>query len=470
MVFVSIEFLILLLSALIMIAISPRRIRSWIMVITSYIFYGWWDYRFLGLLLVSSTIDFICGLLADPERTTDERVRRVGLVTSIVANLSILGFFKYFDFFIGALNSSAFRFGIANEEILPLMGIVLPVGISFYTFQSMSYTIDVYRGDLRSTLNVGDFLAYVSFFPQLVAGPIERGSQLLPQISKGFVVAVENLPRALPLLLVGVFKKLVIADNAGLVVNSVFTAQDPGALDVWIGGYAFAFQIWGDFSAYTDIARGTALLFGIELMENFRAPYLASNPREFWRRWHISLSTWFRDYLYIPLGGNRCGRAKTYRNLCITMFLCGLWHGAVLNFVVWGVFHGALFFLFRLTSKQEANRSLVSQVLSVVLFFQVTTLGWIIFRSSNGNLEFLWVLGQLCHLDGIMVLSSIQLLKILIIGFAVFAIQGAVQHARSSEFYREWSTAPRLVMHVVLMWAICNLIAGHTPPFIYFQF
>lgn len=472
MTFVSIEFGLLLLVTVLAVALLPPRWRSWLIVFASYVFYGWWDWRFVGLLLVSSLIDFLCGIIVDPDRTKDDRVRKIGVAVSIVANLTILCFFKYYGFFVDSLNQIPQAMGFSPEVALPTLSILLPAGISFYTFQSMSYTIDVYRGQLKSTLNLGDFLAYVSFFPQLVAGPIERGSHLLPQITAGFRFAKENLPLALQLLLLGLFKKLVIADNAGLIVDRVFNSSDPGALDVWIAGYAFGFQIWGDFSAYTDIARGTALLFGIKLLENFRAPYLAANPTEFWRRWHISLSSWFRDYLYIPLGGNRGGKAATLRNLCITMFLCGVWHGAMLNFIVWGIFHGALHLIYRLFRKpgEDAPDPSWKRALKILFFFQLTTIGWLIFRASASNSQFLTLTAELFQFDAIQILTQTDLISLTILGALVFLIQSFVHFAKSSEFYRNWHLGWRFVMVVVLILATANFMTTENPPFIYFQF
>ena len=311
----------------------------------------------------------------------------------------------------------------------------------------------------------------MAFFPQLVAGPIERGAHLLPQISAGFQFQCAAIPRAFSLMLLGVFKKLVIADNAGVIVDSVFTAnpQSISSADIWIAGYAFAFQIWGDFSAYTDIARGVALLFGISLLENFRAPYLARNSTEFWRRWHISLSNWYRDYLYIPLGGNRGSVAVTYRNLFLTMFLCGLWHGAKLNFIIWGAFHGLLHIVYRWRRKEGKPKSW-SRIFQVFLFFQFTVIGWIIFRSSAHNTQVFDVFEILFRFSGSGVLQFKEWMLVLLLGLPVFAIQFAVHRSQESAFYAKWSVGARFLLNLCLLVGILYFACEDPPPFIYFQF
>jgi D-alanyl-lipoteichoic acid acyltransferase DltB (MBOAT superfamily) len=312
-------------------------LRNALIVAASYVFYGWWDVRFLGLLVATSFVDYGVGLGLGVLRAPGRR--RALLAGSIVVNLIVLGFFKYYDFFVTSCVELGARLGVTLDA-RPL-GVILPVGISFYTFQSMSYALDVYRGVLAPTRNLVNFLAYVAFFPQLVAGPIERGAHLLPQFERTLRVTREMVASGLWLMISGMFKKVVLADNLAPLVDLAYGAGgDPCAAVVIGGTLAFAAQIYCDFLGYSDIARGTARVLGFELMRNFDRPYAAANVREFWRRWHISLSTWLRDYLYIGLGGNRHGAARTAVNLLLTMLLGGLWHGAAWHFVLWGAWHG----------------------------------------------------------------------------------------------------------------------------------
>lgn len=340
MVFNSLTFLIFLGIVLLLYYRLGHRGQNWMLIAASYVFYGWWDYRFVALLLFTTFFDYSCALWIEAE--TNPTKRRWLLASSIAVNLGVLCIFKYFNFFAESLQSSMALLGVRLS--FPMLHVVLPVGISFYTFLSMSYTIDVYRRQLRATHNPTDFMLYVAYFPHLVAGPIVRASILLPQCQKPRRLNPEEVANGFWLILLGYVKKVVIADRLAQAVQWGFSRGGPPFADAssWLVLYAFAFQIYGDFSGYSDIARGLAKLMGFELVENFRAPYLVSNPAAFWRHWHISLSTWLRDYLYIPLGGNRHGRIKTYRNLFLTMLLGGLWHGAGIAYVLWGLYHGIL--------------------------------------------------------------------------------------------------------------------------------
>lgn len=326
--------------------------RNWLIIAASYLFYGWWDYRFLSLLLFSSLVDFGVGI--GLEKLTKPRSRKLLLGLSVCSNLTILGFFKYFGFFTESLADLLGRLGLQVQ--IRTLEIILPVGISFYTFQTMSYTLDVYRRKMNATRELAEFLAFVSFFPQLVAGPIERGWHLLPQFSKTLRISRSMLEEGIWLCIWGMYKKVVLADNLAPLVEMVYDHPRPGSAMVMLATVAFAFQIYCDFSGYSDIARGTARMLGFDIMLNFNLPYVAVNVREFWARWHISLSTWLRDYLYISLGGNRGSLAKTCRNLLATMLLGGLWHGAAWNFVLWGAWHGAGLVIHRLWIEWRRGR------------------------------------------------------------------------------------------------------------------
>jgi D-alanyl-lipoteichoic acid acyltransferase DltB (MBOAT superfamily) len=311
-------------------------LRNLLVVISSYVFYSWWDPRFTALLLLTSVVDFVVARLID--RTGVEQRRRAFLAASVLLNLGVLGAFKYFNFFRESFESLLNVFGVGTHWAG--WNVVLPVGISFYTFQSMSYVVDVYRRQMPACRDLLRFMAYVSFFPQLVAGPIERGTHLLPQFYRRLTITFADVELGIWLAIWGMFKKVVLADNLAPLVELVYRPSSASGPMVVLGTLAFALQIYCDFSGYCDIACGVAKLLGFDLMLNFNLPYFAPSLRDFWRRWHISLSTWLRDYLYVPLGGNRKGPARTYLNLGITMLLGGLWHGASLTFVLWGVWHG----------------------------------------------------------------------------------------------------------------------------------
>lgn len=355
----------------------PRKSRVLFLVVASYAFYGWWDYRFLALIWISTIVDFVVGKRL--AATESPRARKRLLAVSVVVNLGILGFFKYWGFFVDSAASLLTSIGLeANPSFLR---IVLPVGISFYTFQTMSYTIDIYRRTLDPEANLTRFALFVCFFPQLVAGPIERAGRLLPQIrTLSQQSAPDDWRNGVQLIIRGLFRKIVIADGLAPIVNEVFASPTTyGGVTLMVGVVAFSLQIYGDFAGYTDIARGSARLFGIDLMENFRVPYAAAGFSEFWRRWHISLSTWLRDYLYIPLGGNRGSNAQTVRNLMATMLLGGLWHGAGWGFVIWGALHGIYLVIERVWEWRIGR----SPRFPAWLMFAVVSLTWIPFRASS---------------------------------------------------------------------------------------
>ncbi|MCL4123644.1 UNVERIFIED_CONTAM: hypothetical protein GTU68_011358, partial [Idotea baltica] len=315
-----------------------HREQNLLLLIASYFFYGCWDWRFLGLISLSTFIDYFIGKAVGESESQKTKKWLVGL--SMVSNLSILGFFKYYGFFATELEQLLTSIGA--PIMMPTFYVILPVGISFYTFQTMSYTIDVYRGDCEACDSFLDFAVYVSFFPQLVAGPIERAKHFLPQVIAPRTITADHFKQGLLLIAVGMFRKVVIADNMAPIANAIFASNvdDLSGAEILLGVYAFAFQIYGDFSGYSAIARGIAKWMGFDLMVNFRMPYFATTPSDFWQRWHISLSQWLRDYVYIPLGGNRFGTLMTYRNLLLTMLIGGLWHGANWTFIIWGAFHG----------------------------------------------------------------------------------------------------------------------------------
>ena len=358
----------------------PHRGQNTLLLLASYVFYGAWDWRFLSLIWVSTIVDYVVAMRL--EKTTGDTQRRGLLTASIVVNLGLLGVFKYMGFFAAELSGLLTYLGLSVD--LPVLQVVLPVGISFYTFQTMSYTIDVYRGVIPPTRRLSDFALYVAFFPQLVAGPIERSKDLMPQISQPRAGSGEDFRVGLYHVLIGLFKKVVVADNLAVFVDAIFSA-DAATLtggECLVGVYAFAFQIYADFSGYSSMAQGIARWMGFDLMFNFRMPYFAVNPSDFWRRWHISLSSWLRDYLYIPLGGNRGRPFRVVRNLMLTMLLGGLWHGAGWTFLAWGAFHGALLCAYRGRSA-EPPPSVARRVFHAIVFFHLVCVGWLLFRADS---------------------------------------------------------------------------------------
>lgn len=362
--------------------------QNGLIAVSSFVFYGWWDWRFLTLLAFSALVDFFVALQLQKENRRRQRQYWLGL--SIFLNLGLLGFFKYFNFFLDNFEQ-AFTF-LGQPFHGEALHIILPVGISFYTFQSLSYGIDVYRRKMEPTKDVVAFLAFVSFFPQLVAGPIERAAHLLPQFFRPRVFDYANAVIGMRLILWGFFKKIVIADNCALYVNDVFAnyAQYSGSMLIF-GAVLFSFQIYCDFSGYSDIAVGLARLFGFDLMQNFRYPYFAKNIADFWQRWHISLTNWFRDYLYIPLGGNRGSLLSTIRNVFIVFLVSGFWHGANWTFAMWGLVHALLFLPLLLSGKNKVAREpekpgffpSVMGAMHILLTFCLVTFAWIFFRAES---------------------------------------------------------------------------------------
>ena len=444
----------------------------WFLLLASYVFYGWWDWRFLFLIIFSSVCNH--ALAVAMHGTDEERTRRIFLVAAVVLNLGLLGFFKYYSFFIQSAYSVMGSVGMVPS--LPLLNIVLPVGISFFTFQAMSYVIDVYRQEISPAPTLLSFSVYLAFFPQLVAGPIVRADVFLPQLGPQRADRPLETGRAGVLILGGLFKKIVLANTlATYLADPVFEFPEGyGALDTMLGVYGYALQIYCDFSAYSDIAIGVALLLGFRFPDNFRAPYFATTFQDFWRRWHISLSTWLRDYLYIPLGGSRCGRARTSCNLMITFLLGGLWHGAAWRFVVWGALHGIYLTLERVLlwlvprSFRESKARFVLAPLAWLTVFHGVCLSWFFFRADT--FEDAWImLGQLGDWETPVTLLQPQILMTLLVGFAVQLVDGD----RLTPLMN-WVDRRHPITQGILAAVVLTIILGLGPrgvaPFIYFQF
>jgi D-alanyl-lipoteichoic acid acyltransferase DltB (MBOAT superfamily) len=443
-----------------------------LILVASYVFYAWWDWRFLSLILFSTLLDFYLGKALG--KSNSKKRSKSLLWTSLLVNLGFLGVFKYFNFFIDSWVEAWGGLGVDLE--VSTLSIILPVGISFYTFQTLSYTIDVYRKELQPTHSLLNFAAYVAFFPQLVAGPIERATRLLPQFSQARTFSYKVAKSGVYLIIWGLFKKVVIADNCAFFVNQIFNNPDNfSSAELGLGAVLFAFQIYGDFSGYSDIAIGTARLFGFQLMTNFAFPYFSRDIAEFWRRWHISLSTWFRDYLYIPLGGSRVRRSLQVRNVLIIFLVSGFWHGANWTFIIWGALH-ALFFLplliFKLNRKYLENDALqFQQILKIGFTFTIVCLAWIFFRANSLTEAFQYVyniaefksasLMYFIKSSKFILMSAMILFSVFIMLYFEFkAFRKQVVEVNLNRF-----SATFIIACIVLMGAFKN-----QADFIYFQF
>ena len=464
MIFTTPAFLAFIIIVLPLYLVLSHRKQNLMLLAASYVFYGWWDWRFLFLLLFSTLLDYGVGLgLVSPRFS---HARKALLVTSIATQLALLGVFKYYDFFAVSLAAGMSRLGVAIDP--PLLQLVLPVGISFYTFHTLSYTIDIYRGKFSPTRDFVAFALFISFFPQLVAGPIARASHLLPQMLKPRKPTLDDWFEGSYLFYWGLFKKVVVADTLAKVVQSSFA--HPGELNAFsalVAVYAFAWQIYCDFSGYTDMARGCSRWFGIDLQVNFNVPYLSVDPSDFWKRWHISLSSMLRDYLYIPLGGNRHGRTRMYFALLMTMLLGGLWHGANWTFVLWGLYHGVLLIAYRVVAPdlEERLSSPLHRLVHVVWFFHLVCLGWLLFRASS----MAEVMGMLQAFTRAPV-ANWGLAARLAVAVPVFIVELPI-YLGGLQLGPLRSPAPlRAVAYVAIFWALISLGNWGGADFIYFQF
>ncbi|MCB9356124.1 MAG: MBOAT family protein [Lewinellaceae bacterium] len=440
--------------------------QNLLLLASSYVFYGWWDWRFLSLLAFSSGLDFFVGSALYKQQ--DEKKRKMLFLISMGVNLGLLGFFKYYNFFAESFVEAFSFFGQKTD--LNTLNIILPVGISFYTFQSMSYAIDIYRGKLTPTKDLIAFLAFVSFFPQLVAGPIERASHLLPQFLTKKRFSYDMVAAGLKIMLWGFFMKVVVADRLALYVQAVYGNVDMHTgLSFIVATIFFAFQIYCDFGGYSLIALGCARLFGFDLMENFRRPYFSGSFREFWGRWHISLSTWFKDYLYIPLGGNRVSPSRNYFNLFTTFVVSGLWHGANWTFVIWGGIHGSYQILEREFAKIGWLK--LPKVLQVVLVFALTCFAWIFFRAASLHEAMHIVTTILTHPGGSLYTGDLG-----IFAFSIMAILMLLTVDYINEYYPDFSLLNHQVVYVrfativIMLIYIVSLGVFDGSQFIYFQF
>ena len=543
MLFNSLEFLVFLAIVYALYRVLPFRLQNYMLLAASYVFYGWWDWRFLFLIAFSTVVDFWVGLTMQNQIGRREKVlpsvfialaamlflgthppelvaslvgqssggeairpimpwivggiavfltaaalwyrtlmgmsekarRQAALLTSVIVQLGLLGTFKYFNFFADSFVTALNRFGYDPDPLT--ISIVLPVGISFYTFQSLSYAIDIYRGDFKPTKRFFDFALFVSYFPQMVAGPIERARHLLPEFQKARVITLEQSARGVYLILLGLFKKVAIADGVAPAVNQVFGSSGVvTAGDVVIGTLLFAVQIYCDFSGYSDIARGVSKLFGIDLMLNFNLPYFAKSPRDFWRRWHISLSTWLSDYLYRSLGGNRGTLAFTCRNLMLTMILGGLWHGAAWNYVLWGFYHGTLLSAHRIATDGKGapaapeRKNYVIGAAKIGFFFIFTLYGWLLFRATSLE-QVVTFTGLLLTGSGGLDYGAAMPRLSAAIGIPLLIAMELIEYNSGNRYWYRRLRLPLMGLFAALMLFLILMGASNEPAqFIYFQF
>jgi len=448
----------------------PFRAQNCFLVAASYFFYGWWDWRFVLLLAGSSALDFYIARLIAAAQIA--RKRRTWLVVSLLINFSVLGFFKYFNFFTDSFMHLLSVLGLGHLPQV-FVQIILPPAISFYTFQEVAYIVDVYHGKLKPASSLLDYALFVSLFPHLIAGPIQRPSHLLPQVQQPRTWCSVKAFNGLLLILEGLFRKVVIADNCALVANAAFGGKfgPPSTMVVLLGTLAFAFQIYGDFSGYSSIARGSAQLLGFHFMVNFRQPYLAQSLQDFWRRWHISLSTWLRDYLYIPLGGNRYGRFRTNLNLLLTMLLGGLWHGANWTFVLWGGLHGLGLAAERwLWGRREIADSASPMTCWArrAIVFSIVCVSWVFFRSVTVPEAFQLLRGVFSWNWQPVYGVAAQFLAMFVV--LMLLLDLALEHARSEYVLESGGLATRIVAGIVLCVLTTLLGANQANAFIYFRF
>ena len=452
----------------------PHRFRWGLLLLASYYFYMSWNPQYIVLILGTTIVSFFAAIFI--EKYKEQRMRKYVLILASVVCIAVLFFFKYYNFFSNSL--VIVLKSIAIDLHPATLDVLLPVGISFYTFQTMSYMVDVYRGDVKAERHFGEYATFISFFPQLVAGPIERTRNLLPQIKSVKNFNYEEAAYGLRLMAWGFFKKLVVADNAAIYVDAVYASLDKcTGFDLLTAVLLFTFQIYCDFSGYSDIAIGTARLLGIKLMTNFKSPYLSASLKEFWGRWHISLSTWFRDYLYIPLGGSRCSRFRHSMNLMITFLVSGLWHGASWTFVFWGGIHGLVQVIENQIGWNRTNKNGLNRVLSILSIFIICNIAWVFFRAETIN-DAMFIIGNLVidlrtpaqFLDSGIDLHKNGIFKVLIAATIVMVYDWKSLKMDVLEYIASRTLVVRWCIYVLVVYCIIIMMPVETSSFIYFQF
>jgi len=475
MLFNSLQFAVFFAIVYCLYLVLDHKWQNRLLLVASYVFYGAWDWRFLSLIFISTVLDYVCGMRIHEARS--RTVKKLFLAASIAGNLSILGFFKYFNFFAGNLQALLGYFGLTVHP--HLLHIVLPVGISFYTFQTMSYSLDIYRGEMAPTRKFPEFALFVAFFPQLVAGPIERAKHLLPQMLEPRKITLAKFYDGFYLVFWGLFMKVFAADNLARVVDPVFAAAPPyNGARVLLASYAFVLQGFCDFAGYSNMARGLGKMMGFDIVVNFNIPLLATNIRDFWRKWHISLSSWLRDYLYISLGGSRRGSLRTYRNLIVTMVAVGFWHGAAWNFIIFGLFEGMALVLYHLAApalgKVRSPRGRTGRtawmVMRILFMFQVTSLGFLFFRAESVAQIGQMLRGLICDLSFSVPGIKGMALRTVFFSWIVIAVQIAQYRGGDLMAVMRARVPVKALFYFVCFYLL--LVFGVTggKEFVYFQF
>ncbi|WP_215907209.1 MBOAT family O-acyltransferase [Kordia aestuariivivens] len=463
---------------------SPKKLRHLTLTIISYVFYGWANPAFVLLMIGSTIIDYVCGLFISEQwgenwkkpiktlvKGADRTKRqRIAVTVSVISNLSLLVFFKYFNFAVENYNGLLEFIGLQGIESNSIINVVLPLGISFYTFQSMSYSIDIYRGNAKAIRNFIDFACYVSMFPQLVAGPIIRFQEVSNQL-KHRTHTLEKFSRGIAFFCLGMAKKVLLANPCGKIADVCFDSVDVGFLNSWYGAISYAFQIYFDFSGYSDMAIGLGLMLGFVFAKNFDSPYSSRSITEFWRRWHISLSTWLRDYLYIPLGGNRKGNGRTYVNLMIVMLLGGLWHGSSWNFIIWGAIHGSFLAFERLANKQAFYQKLPKFV-AIISTFIIVVFTWVFFRASDLPSALTYIQSmfggntnsQADLVNNVLILNNYYIFSFFLAGIVVW------KFPQTWDFTKKITLAKSVWIMLLMMISVMALVTQDFNPFIYFIF
>lgn len=473
MIFNSVEFILFFPIVYLLYLILDHKKQNLLLLVASYFFYGYWDWRFLGLILLSTLVDYVASNEIGKNKPA---TRKIAFWSSIIINLGILGFFKYYNFFINSLASLFSTVGISYSPYV--FNIILPLGISFYTFQTMSYTIDVYRGTIKPVSDFFDFALFVSFFPQLVAGPIERATNLIPQVLLPRKITFNDMEEGAYLVLQGFFKKIFVADNMSFIVNPIFAKASPSGFEVLVGSAAFIIQIYGDFSGYSDIARGISRFMGFRLMQNFNLPLLSVNIIDLWARWHISFTTWLRDYVYYPLGGSRVSEARMHFNNILTFFISGLWHGANWTFVIWGVYNGILTSVYKkffsrkpvdLKSKFRGKNYLAVVFTSISMFvtFMSFAISGIFFRSTTIGQALIFLQNILLNFGEVegRLLEKVFRLIALLLGVEIY------QYIKKDEYaVFKLNMVVRSIIYISMFYGVLILGNFNKNEFIYFVF
>lgn len=469
MLFNSLHFFFFLSLVYPLYLVLNHRWQNRFLVVASCVFYATWNWKFLFLLFLSVSVDFFCSHAI--VRTQDQFKRKIFLLISLITNLSILGFFKYFNFFVDNLLDLLKLCGIVSPAVSWTLHIILPLGISFYTFEAISYIVDVYKGRVKPAVNYWDYILFVIYFPHLIAGPIMRAKDFLPQIEKPRSITADQFFQGCHLFFWGLFEKVFVADNLAKLVNPVFAESNYySGSEILLALYAFSFQIFCDFDGYSNMARGLGKMMGFEITINFKFPYFSTNPREFWQRWHISLSTWLRDYLYIPLGGDQVGRMRTYLNLLITFLLGGLWHGASWTFVCWGLYWAIILIGYRMIIRDKENSSKafpIPNFLKIIFFFHLTALSWLFFRSQSLGQVKEMVTSVFFNFGAVDIGSYLQLSFYLAI---LLFIQVGQYRTNDVMYFYKMSWGKKIFLYALMTYLALSWGVLAPQEFLYFQF